>query len=169
MWDHHSVWMQNKETEPRSKRSKDLIQRPRSNYFKWRLIWLKTLVKVKESESEVAQSCPTLCNPMDGSLPGSAIHGIFPGKNTGFGCHFLLQGIFPNQGSNPGLLHCRQMLYRLSPQGSPRVFIKRAGAKSKNTLASWCEKLTHWKRPWCWERLKSREGATKDEMVGWHH
>ena len=40
------------------------------------------------------------------------------GKNTGVGCHFLLQGIFPTQGSNPGLLHCRQMLYHLSHQGS---------------------------------------------------
>ena len=37
-----------------------------------------------------------------------------PGKNTGMGCHFLLQGIFPTQGSNLGLLHCRQILYRLS-------------------------------------------------------
>ena len=37
---------------------------------------------------------------------------------TGVGCHFLLQGIFPIQGSNPGLPHCRQMLYRLSHQGS---------------------------------------------------
>ena len=34
----------------------------------------------------------------------------FPGKNTGVGCHFLLQGIFPTQGSNPGVLHCRQTL-----------------------------------------------------------
>ena len=34
-----------------------------------------------------------------------------PGKNTGMGSHFLLQGIFPTQGSNPGLLHCRQILY----------------------------------------------------------
>ena len=33
-----------------------------------------------------------------------------PGKSTGVDCHFLLQGIFPTQGSNPGLLHCRQML-----------------------------------------------------------
>ena len=38
----------------------------------------------------------------------------FPGKNTGVGRHFLLQGIFPIQGSNPGLLHCRQILYWLS-------------------------------------------------------
>ena len=42
-----------------------------------------------------------------------------PGKNTGVGCHFLLQGIFWAQGSNPGLLHCRQTLYPLSHQGSP--------------------------------------------------
>ena len=38
----------------------------------------------------------------------------FPGKDTGVGCHFLLQGIFPTQGSNPGLLHCREILYQLS-------------------------------------------------------
>ena len=37
-----------------------------------------------------------------------------PGKNTGVGCHFLLQGIFLTQGSNPGLLHCRKILYHLS-------------------------------------------------------
>ena len=41
----------------------------------------------------------------------------FPGKNTGEGCHFLLQEIFPMQGSNPGLPPCRQMLYPLSHQG----------------------------------------------------
>ena len=42
------------------------------------------------------------------------------GKNTGVGIHFLLQGNFLTQGSNPGLLHCRQVLYCLSHQGSPR-------------------------------------------------
>ena len=45
----------------------------------------------------------------------------FPGKDTGVACHFLLQGIFPTQGSNPGLLHYRQILYRLSYKGSPLV------------------------------------------------
>ena len=41
---------------------------------------------------------------------------------------------------------------------------------SSNTLATWCEELTHWKRPWCWERLRQEEkGMTEDEMVGWHH
>ena len=42
-----------------------------------------------------------------------------PGKNTGVGCHALLQGIFPTQGLNPGPPHCRRILYRLSRQGSP--------------------------------------------------
>ena len=45
----------------------------------------------------VSQSCPTLCDPTDCSLPGSAVHGDSPGKNTGVGYHFLLQGIFPIQ------------------------------------------------------------------------
>ena len=42
----------------------------------------------------------------------------FPGNDTGVGCYFLHQGIFPTQGSNPGFLHCRQILYRLSYKGS---------------------------------------------------
>ena len=42
-----------------------------------------------------------------------------PGKNTGVGCHSLLQGLFPTQGLNPGLLHCRHVLYHLSRQESP--------------------------------------------------
>ena len=42
-----------------------------------------------------------------------------PGKNTGVGSHSLLQGVFPTQGSNPSLLHCRKILYHLSHKGSP--------------------------------------------------
>ena len=44
------------------------------------------------------------CNSMDYSLPGFSVHGDFPNKNTGVGCHFLLQGIFPTQRLNPHLL-----------------------------------------------------------------
>ena len=48
---------------------------------------------------------------------------------------------------------------------------------NSNTLATWYKELTHWKRPWCWERLKAGgEGANRmdetgqeDEIVGWHH
>ena len=52
----------------------------------------------------VAQSCPTLCNPVDCSLQGSSVHGDSPGKNTGVGCHAFLQGIFLSKGLNRRLL-----------------------------------------------------------------
>ena len=53
----------------------------------------------------------TLCDPKDCGSLGSSVHGIFPGKNTEVDCHFLLQGLFPTQGSNPSFLHCRWILY----------------------------------------------------------
>ena len=72
--------------------------------------------------SEVAQSCPTLCDPMDYMQPTRLLcPWDFPGNSTGVDCHFLLQGIFPTQGLNPGLPHCRQTLNRLSHQGSREV------------------------------------------------
>ena len=63
------------------------------------------------------QLCPTPCHPMDHSL--LLCPWDFSGKNTGVGCHALLQGIFLTQGLNPGLLHCRRILYHLSHLGSP--------------------------------------------------
>ena len=86
---------------------------------------------LSKSESEVARLCPTLCDPMDCSPP--SVLGIFPGKNTGMGCHFLLQGIFPTQGLKLGLPHCGQTLYHLSHQGIPCVpfFISQALSKSE--------------------------------------
>ena len=54
-------------------------------------------------------------------LPGSFVHSNSPGKNTGMCCHAFLQGIFPTQGSNQGLLSCRWILYHLSHLGSPRI------------------------------------------------
>ena len=73
----------------------------------------------------VAQLCATLCDPMDCSLPGSSVHGDYPGKNTGVGCYFLLQEIFPTQELNLNPLHLRQILYHLSHQGSLEVGRKR--------------------------------------------
>ena len=57
------------------------------------------------SRSVKSDLCLTLCNSTDCSLPCSSVHGIFPNKNTGVGCHFLFQAIFPTQGSNPCLPH----------------------------------------------------------------
>ena len=64
----------------------------------------------------VAQSCLTLCDPMDRSLPGSSVYGILQARILEYS---FLQGIFQTQGLNLGLLHCRQILYHLSHQGSP--------------------------------------------------
>ena len=57
---------------------------------------------------------PRDCNP-----PGSSVHGDSPGKTTGVDCHALPQWIFPIQGSNLGLPHCRQILYHLNHQEVP--------------------------------------------------
>ena len=62
-------------------------------------------------EYSVTKLCPTLCNPKDCSPLGSSVHGIFPGKNTGVGWHFLLQGISLAQGLNWRLLLGRRILY----------------------------------------------------------
>ena len=72
-----------------------------------------------ESESKVTQLCLT---PWTIACQAPSFQD-FPGKNTGVGCCFLLQGIFPTQESNPGFLPCRQTLYWLSYKGSPEVRI----------------------------------------------
>ena len=74
----------------------------------------RRLGKVPCAILKFAQLCPTLCNPMD--CPWDS-----PRQNTGAGSLSFLQGIFPSQGLNPGLPHCRQILYQLSHQGSPRI------------------------------------------------
>jgi len=61
---------------------------------------------------------------MDYSPPSSSLHGDSPGKNTGVGCHALLQGIFPTQRSNPGLPPCRRILYHLSQEGRFKIYYK---------------------------------------------
>ena len=65
---------------------------------------------------KVTQLCPTLCDPMDLCSPRNS-----PGRNTRVGSLSLLQEIFPTQELNPGLPHCRQILYQLSRQRSPRI------------------------------------------------
>ena len=75
---------------------------------------------VKKVESEVAQSCPTLCDPMDNSLPQAPLSMGFSRQEYWSGLPFPSPGNLPTQGSNPGLSHCRQTLYHLSHQGSPR-------------------------------------------------
>ena len=56
------------------------------------------------------------CDPMDFSPPVSSVHEDFPGKNTGVGCCALFQGIFPTQGLNLHLLHCRRIFLPTKPR-----------------------------------------------------
>ena len=76
-------------------------------------MWCPLVVEARMPSCSVKSLCDTLdCSPLH-----SSVRGIFPDKNTGVGNHSLLQGIIPSQGSNPGLPHCRQILYQLSYQG----------------------------------------------------
>ena len=67
----------------------------------------------------VAQLWPTLCDSHGLQPTRLLCPWDFPDKDAGVGCRFLLQGIFPTQGLNPGLLHRRHILYQLSYKGSP--------------------------------------------------
>ena len=75
-----------------------------------------SVLQIRESESESHSVGSAFLQP----------HGLYspwdsPGQNTGVGSLALLQGIFPTQRLNPGLLHCRQILYQLSYEGNPQM------------------------------------------------
>ena len=89
-----------------------------SAYLKLLIFLPAILIPACVSSSPELLSCVQLCDPMDCSLPGFSVHGIFQARILECVCHFLLQEIFPTQGLNPGLLHCRQTLYHLIHQGS---------------------------------------------------
>ena len=92
----------------------------------------------------VVQLCLTLYEPMDCSLPGSSVHGDSPGKNTGVACHALFQGVFPTKGSNPGLPHCRQILYSLKHQGSQKFNSSPQQSSSRTTTNSDSSTIKTW-------------------------
>ena len=85
----------------------------------------------------VTQSCLTLHDLMDCSPPGSSVHNDSPGKNTGVGCHALLQGVFPTKGVNVGLPPCRRILHHLSHKGSPRILEWVAYPFSRGSFQPW--------------------------------
>ena len=105
----------------------------------------------------------------DNSEPGSEIHSVVsvslqhhglyspwdsPGQNTGVGSLSLLQGIFPTQGSNSGLLHCRQILYRLNQKGSPLCQVGR-GQSPEDTRGNkrhWASLVARWLSICCQRR-----------------
>ena len=93
-------------------------------------------IKEKISHSAVSNSLTP-----HGLQPTRPLHPWnFPGKNTRVGYHSLLKGIFPTKGSNTGLLHCRQILYHLGHQGSPKdtlMWCNKSPAPRIETLFTW--------------------------------
>ena len=83
----------------------------------------------------VDQSCPTLCDPMDCSPPGSSVHGILQPRILEWAAISSSRGMFPNQGPNPRLLHCRRILYclncRVSPPPTPTKFMSFPGTSKR--------------------------------------
>ena len=120
---------------------------------------------------------------MDCSPPDSSVHGDYPGKCTDVGCHALLQGIFPSQGLNPGLLHGRQILYCLSLQGSHKIcfwvvsnpgpFVCEVTDVKAEAPVLWppdAKSLLIGKDPDAGkDRRQEEKGTIEDEMGGWHH
>ena len=97
-------------------------------YVQVDVMWcnVKSLSRARLFVTPWIVACTKLFHPWD-----------FQGKSTGVGCHFLLQGIFPTQGSNPGLSHCRQTLYCLSHP----VAAAAAAAKSLQSFPILCDPI----------------------------
>ena len=78
----------------------------------------------QRSKSAVAHLCQTLCHSVGCGLPGSSVHGIFQARVLEWVAISFSRVFLLTQGSNPGLPHCRQTLYHLSHQGSPKLLNK---------------------------------------------
>ena len=95
-----------------------------SSILAGRILWTEEPDRLWSQFSSVQSSRSVVSDSLHlhGLLPpGSSVHGDSPGKNTGVGFHALVQGIFPTEEWNSGLLHCRWILYHLSHKESPRI------------------------------------------------
>ena len=100
--------------------------RKNSKYYIVMFIMLMLRDKISWSIPVNRSQCPSESESHPDSLQLHGLHSPWnsPGQNTGVGSQSLLQGIFSTQGLNPGLPHCRWLLYQLNHQGSPRENIK---------------------------------------------
>ena len=85
-----------------------------------------------------------------------------PGKNPGGACHALLQGIFPTQGSKPGLRHCRQILYHLGHQGNPNRMKFRAINQMEIPNSHFLSQITCTQLTWGLPKRKMKKKQTKN-------
>ena len=113
----------------------------------------------------VAQSCPTLCDPINCSLPGSSVHGILQARILKAGCHFLFQGIFPTQGSNPLFLQWQVDFLPLCHLGRYLVIIDQAHCSSLSMHFSFNSYKYPMSQVWSFYRGSYKE--TKGDSHGW--
>ena len=95
------------------------------------------------TKGKVAQSCPALCNPMS-VAPRLQCQCDSPDENNRVGSCSLLQGIFPTQGLNPSLLHCRHIPYHLSHEGSPQITKFLINSSPSSVLFVWLLSVSVW-------------------------
>ena len=146
---------------------------------------LKTLAPWKKSYDQPRQYIKNQRHYFENNGPSS--------QSYGFSCsHVWMWGLYHKESWAPknwcfwtvmlektleSPWNCKE-IQPVHPKGNQSwIYIGRTDVEAEtstlwnfNTLVTWCEELTHWKRPWCWERLKAGgEGTTEDETVGWHH
>ena len=124
--DSHTSWLLGNKQKKKTRKKEIQLIKSQNHYELTSLNYSQVMILSKELAWKWKWSCSVVS---DSLRP----HGLqttrllrtwdFPGKSARVDCHFLLQGIFPTQESNMGLPHCRQTLYRLSHQGSPKRII----------------------------------------------
>ena len=120
-----------------------------------------------------AQSCQTLCNPTVCILPGSSVHGILQaGILEWVAISFSRGSSQPRDQAHISCIAGRFFTIWATWKAHNTVHTIRnlnihwkdwCYSWSSTSLVTWCEETTHWKRPWCWERVTAKEGAGK----GW--
>ena len=138
-----------------------LTQRKPLEYKTWHnQTWVYHPLQDASSKwSEVTQSCPTLCNPMDCSLPGSSVRGIFQARVLEWVAISFSRGSSQPRESNLGLPHCRKMLYHLSHQGSHLLHLNNRQNKNENPIIS--RQDYHITHPWTTEEKQTSKQTNK--------
>ena len=127
---------------------------------RWGLFSQMIFISYSPLESVSCSGVSNSCDLTDCSLPGSSVRWILQARILEWVYHFLLQGIFPTQGSNPGLLPCRQILYHLSYH--------------RNPLLPFCMPV-FFSRNWCWASMVEfphpnfwgLKGTIGDQPLSW--
>ena len=125
------------------------------SFLSFLILWLSWYLGSLVLLLEITFISVTICESESHSVVSNSLrpHGLYspwnsPGQNTGVGSLSLLQGIFPTQGLNQHLLHCRQILYHMSHQGSPKYLLNNALCKIyfKNIYKNELNKVLHLQR-----------------------